>query len=123
MREQGRAGHSASRRWSRGCTVFQTMFQRGTGLSASASVVISKARVTAGTIFDSIKLLLTVSFVAERLSGHVEIDDAYLGGERSQRGRGSLDNTPFVLAVWAAHGRKPHQVVIRCWPFQSEAVR
>ena len=35
------------------------------------------------------------------LSGSVELDDAYLGGERSggKRGRGAEGKTPFVAAV------------------------
>jgi ribosomal protein L37AE/L43A/transposase-like protein len=35
------------------------------------------------------------------LSGRIEVDDAYVGGERHQgkRGRGSAGKTPFVLAV------------------------
>ena len=101
--------------------------------------------ITAGTIFDSTKLPLTVWFQAiylmtqdkkgvsamklhrhlgisynaawrirhklmqvmmERdrehpLSGWIELDDAYLGGERSggKRGRGAPGKTPFVAAV------------------------
>ena len=35
------------------------------------------------------------------LAGLVQLDDAYLGGERSggKRGRGAPDKTPFVAAV------------------------
>ena len=35
------------------------------------------------------------------LSGHVQIDDAYLGGERcgGKAGRGSENKIPFVAAV------------------------
>ena len=99
--------------------------------------------ITAGTIFDSTKLPLTVWFQAiylmtqdkkgvsamklhrhlgisynaawrirhklmqvmmERehpLSGWIQLDDAYLGGERSggKRGRGAPGKTPFVAAV------------------------
>src|SRR5680860_1607146 len=127
--------------------------------------------VTAGTIFDSTQLALTVWFLAmhlltqaknnvsalelrrqlgvswrtawrlkhklmqvmaereskRQLSGRVEIDDAYLGGERAgepgKRGRGSPHKIPFVMAVSTTDDRKPHQVVIHCMPFTSEAVR
>ena len=36
-----------------------------------------------------------------KLEGRVEVDDAYLGGERSggKRGRGAAGKTPFVAAV------------------------
>jgi len=58
------------------------------------------------------------------LSGRVEIDDAYLGGERSggKRGRGAADKVPFVLAVSTTDDRKPHHVVVRAMPFTSAAV-
>jgi hypothetical protein len=38
---------------------------------------------------------------SRQLDGRVEIDDAYLGGERSggKRGRGSQNKVPFVAAV------------------------
>jgi hypothetical protein len=36
----------------------------------------------------------------QQLAGRVEMDDAYLGGERSGgRGRGALGKTPFIAAV------------------------
>ena len=37
----------------------------------------------------------------KRLTGRIEIDDAYLGGERNdgKRGRGSPGKTPIVAAV------------------------
>ena len=47
---------------------------------------------------------------SKRLSGRVELDDAYLGGERSggKRGRGAPGKTPFVAAV------RPHPRESRC---------
>ncbi|MES1936219.1 IS1595 family transposase [Salinisphaera hydrothermalis] len=58
-----------------------------------------------------------------QLSGRVEIDDAYLGGERpGKRGRGSANKIPFVIAVSTTAERKPHQVAIRCAPFTSAAI-
>lgn len=61
-----------------------------------------------------------------QLSGRVEIDDAYLGGERADqpgnRGRGSANKIPFVIAVSTTADRKPHQMVIRCVPFTSAAI-
>lgn len=105
----------------------------------------NQTSITAGTIFDSTKLPLTLWFQAmylltqnkkgisamalhrqlgisynaawrmkhklmqvmlerddaQPLSGFIEVDDAYLGGERSggKRGRGSPDKTPFIAAV------------------------
>jgi ISXO2 transposase-like protein/transposase-like zinc ribbon protein len=47
-----------------------------------------------------------------RLSGRVEIDDTYLGGERSggKRGRGAAGKTPVVAAVETTAERKPRRL-------------
>ncbi len=52
---------------------------------------------------------------AKRLTGRVEIDDAYLGGERSggKRGRGTPGKTPFVAAVETTSDGKPVRVKLR----------
>ncbi|MCL1527201.1 IS1595 family transposase [Xanthomonas nasturtii] len=43
-----------------------------------------------------------------KLSGFVQIDDAYLGGERTggKRGRGSQNKQPFVIAVQVDHNHE-----------------
>ena len=50
-----------------------------------------------------------------KLAGRVEIDDAYLGGERSggKRGRGAAGKTPFVAAVETTADRKPRRLRLR----------
>src|SRR3954470_2780804 len=47
-----------------------------------------------------------------KLAGRVEVDDAYLGGERSggKRGRGAAGKTPLVPAVETTAERKPWRV-------------
>src|SRR5687767_8868641 len=47
-----------------------------------------------------------------KLQGRVEIDDAYLGGERSggKRGRGAAGKTPIVAAVETTAERKPRRL-------------
>jgi transposase-like protein len=47
-----------------------------------------------------------------KLSGRVEIDDTYLGGERSggKRGRGAAGKTPVVAAVETTPERKPRRL-------------
>jgi transposase-like protein len=47
-----------------------------------------------------------------KLSGRVEVDDAYLGGERpgGKRGRGAAGKTPVVAAVETTAGRKPRRL-------------
>ena len=47
----------------------------------------------------------------QRLTGRVEMDDAYIGGKRSgKRGRGSAGKTPFVAAVETTDDGKPHRM-------------
>src|SRR3954462_1053215 len=47
-----------------------------------------------------------------KLAGRVEVDDAYLGGERSggKRGRGAAGKTPIVAAVETTGERKPRRL-------------
>src|SRR3954462_5667951 len=47
-----------------------------------------------------------------KLDGRVEIDDAYLGGERQggKRGRGAAGKTPIVAAVETTPERKPKRL-------------
>ncbi len=46
---------------------------------------------------------------SHRLRGTVQLDDTYLGCERSggEAGRGSENKVPFVVAVSVNHSRKP----------------
>ncbi|HYW76780.1 MAG TPA: IS1595 family transposase [Gammaproteobacteria bacterium] len=50
---------------------------------------------------------------SRRLDGFVEIDDAYLGGERNggKRGRGSENKRPFVIAVSTDEAGRPGTAV------------
>jgi len=61
----------------------------------------------------------------KRLKGRVEMDDAYLGGERSGRpGRGAEGKTPFVAAVATTADGKPDQIILRRVPaFSKVALR
>ena len=61
---------------------------------------------------------------SRQLTGRVQIDDAYLGGERSggKAGRGSENKVPFIAAVQTTEDGKP---VLACFaqaPFTKEAV-
>lgn len=59
-----------------------------------------------------------------QLDGRVEIDDAYLGGERSggKPGRGSENKVPFVAAVQTTPAGQPELVCLRQQPFTTEAM-
>lgn len=57
------------------------------------------------------------------LEGRVEIDDAYLGGEKaSKRGRGSENKTPFVVAVQTTDDGRPVFACLKRLPFTNEAI-
>ena len=61
----------------------------------------------------------------KRLGGRVEIDDAYLGGQRSggKRGRGAPGKTPFVAAVETTAEGKPIRLKLhRVAGFASRAL-
>ena len=47
-----------------------------------------------------------------KFDGRIEVDDAYLGGERSggKRGRGAAGKTPIVAAVETTEDRKPRRI-------------
>ena len=51
----------------------------------------------------------------KRSGGRIEMDDAYLGGQRSggKRGRGAPAKTPFVAAVETTDDGKPRRVKLR----------
>jgi Zn ribbon nucleic-acid-binding protein len=58
------------------------------------------------------------------LHGRVELDDAYLGGERSggTPGRGSENKVPFVLAVQTTDDGRPHRFCAAQLPFRRSAI-
>ena len=59
-----------------------------------------------------------------QLSGRVEIDDAYLGGEKSggKAGRGSQNKVPFVAAVQTTENGLPHLACLSSRPFTKAAL-
>jgi hypothetical protein len=72
--------------------------------------------------------LMEVMYLRERprkLTGRVEIDDAYLGGERSggKPGRGSENKVPFVAAVQTTECGQPQFICLSQQPFTKEAMQ
>ena len=61
--------------------------------------------------------LMQVMYERERareLSGRVEVDDAFMGGEsHGKRGRGAIRKRPFLAAVQTGEGRKPHFISLQ----------
>lgn len=61
---------------------------------------------------------------SRQLNGRVEIDDAYLGGERSggKSGRGSENKVPFIAAVQTTPDGQPQFACLAQQPFTTEEV-
>jgi hypothetical protein len=67
--------------------------------------------------------VMTEREAARILDGRVEVDDAYLGGERpGKRGRGSENKVSFVVAVQTTADGWPVFVRFNRMPFTREAV-
>jgi hypothetical protein len=62
-----------------------------------------------------------------QLAGDVQVDDAYLGGERpgepGKRGRGARGKTPFVIAVETHHGEAQYTQLRRVPGFTKAAIK
>ena len=59
-----------------------------------------------------------------KLSGDVQIDDAYLGGEKAGKtGRGAANKTPFVIAVATHNGKPVYTQLRRLKAFAKTAIR
>jgi hypothetical protein len=72
--------------------------------------------------------LMEVMYLRERprkLTGRVEIDDAYLGGQRAggKPGRGSENKVPFVAAVQTTESGQPQLMCLSLQPFTKEAMQ
>jgi hypothetical protein len=68
--------------------------------------------------------VMRVREAPRQLDGRVEIDDAYLGGERvgGKTGRGSENKVPFIAAVQTTPDGKPICACFAQQPFTSESV-
>lgn len=89
--------------------------QRKNGLSAlQLSRELGISYNTAWKLKHKILQVMLERNQGKRLSGRIEIDDAYLGGERSgKRGRGATHKFPFVAAVATNEQRHPLQIQLR----------
>jgi len=77
--------------------------------------------------FIKLKLLQAMALAKSdrQLTGRVEVDDAYLGGERSggKAGRGSENKVPFVVAVRTTEDGRAHRACLSARPFTKEAMK
>jgi transposase-like protein len=72
-------------------------------------------QTTAWKIKTKLAEVMRIAGEAERLDGRVEMDDAYLGGERSggKTGRGSPGKKPIVVAVQTSDDGRPRRIKLR----------
>ena len=72
-------------------------------------------QTTAWKIKTKLAEVMRVAGEKDRLEGRIEMDDAYLGGERSggKTGRGSPGKTPIVAAVETTDDGKPKRIKLR----------
>lgn len=79
---------------------------------------------TAWLIKHKLMEVMRVREEGRQLDGRVEIDDAYLGGERTggKVGRGSENKVPFIAAVQTTPDGQPQFMCLRQQPFTSEEV-
>jgi len=86
-------------------TWFRAMYHQTQSKQGISSVELGRrlgvTQTTAWTVKHKLAQVMMERDASKPLTGRVEIDDAYLGGERSggKRGRGAPGKTPFVAAV------------------------
>src|SRR5215213_9906998 len=96
-------------------TWFRAMYHLTQTKQGISSIELARrlgvTQTTAWTIKHKLAQVMLERGAERRLHGRVELDDAYLGGERSggKRGRGAPGKTPFFAAVAEAGCR--HEVI------------
>ncbi len=100
-------------------TWFRAMYHLTQTKQGISSIELARrlgvTQTTAWTIKHKLAQVMMERDADERLHGRVELDDAYLGGERSggKRGRGAPGKTPFLAAVETTEEGKPIRLKLR----------
>ena len=100
-------------------TWFRAMYHLTQTKQGISSIELARrlgvTQTTAWTIKHKLAQVMLERGAERRLHGRVELDDAYLGGERSggKRGRGAPGKTPFVAAVETTEEGKPVRLKLR----------
>ena len=100
-------------------TWFRAMYHLTQTKQGISSIELARrlgvTQTTAWSIKHKLMQVMMERDADERLHGRVELDDAYLGGERSggKRGRGAPGKTPFVAAVETTEEGKPVRLKLR----------
>ena len=98
---------------------FRAMYHVTQSKQGISSIELSRrlgvTQTTAWRIKHKLAQVMMERDASKRLGGRVELDDAYLGGERSggKRGRGAPGKTPFVAAVETTPEGKPVRLKLR----------
>jgi transposase-like protein len=101
------------------CTWFRAMYHLTQSKGGISSIELGRrlgvTQTTAWKIKHKLMQAMMERDATKRLTGRIEIDDAYLGGERNggKRGRGSPGKTPIVAAVETTPERKPIRLKLR----------
>ena len=91
---------------------------------AAVSAAAGLSYKTAWLLKHKVKELMRLREDSRKLSGRVEIDDAYLGSElsRGKAGRGSENKVPFIAAVQTTESGAPVLVCLSPRPFTKESI-
>jgi transposase-like protein len=100
-------------------TWFRAMYHLTQGKGGISSIELARrlgvTQTTAWKLKHKLMQVMMERDAGKRLTGRVEMDDAYLGGERSggKRGRGSPGKTPIVAAVETTPEGQPVRLKLR----------
>ena len=100
-------------------TWFRAMYHLTQSKGGISSIELGRrlgvTQTTAWKIKHKLMQVMMERDAGKRLTGRIEMDDAYLGGERSggKRGRGSAGKTPIVAAVETTPEGKPIRLKLR----------
>src|ERR1700686_3270205 len=101
------------------CTWFRAMYHLTQSKGGISSIELGRrlgvTQTTAWKIKHKLMQVMMERDATKRLTGRIEVDDAYLGGERNggKRGRGSPGKTPIVAAVETTDDGKPVRLKLR----------
>lgn len=100
-------------------TWFRAMYHMTQSKGGISSIELGRrlgvTQTTAWKIKHKLMQVMMERDAGKRLKGRIEMDDAYLGGERSgsKRGRGAAGKTPIVAAVETTLEGKPIRIKLR----------
>jgi ribosomal protein L37AE/L43A len=101
------------------CLWFRAMYHLTQSKQGISSIELGRrlgvTQTTAWKIKHKLAQVMMERDATKHLSGRVELDDAYLGGERTggKRGRGAPGKTPFVAAVETTPEGQPVRLKLR----------